>query len=270
MKRTRKLSSFFLVFDPSTHYAILFLSFYDVMDACLRGGKYLTDDPTELYDVRYFYLDPDQIGRCTCGVALEVMMRFVRQRKFTSLGNDLWYEAVADTTNPVIRGYLAEQILLEHIAYAGLPFVDKALGKMDYASFMGRPVWKMDQRCCLYIPSDYNFPAIDGVILLLDHSHKSATLFPLQITLSRSHKNSEDSFYRKYWSKWIQPLEEAEFTAKSTFVWIDYQGPSMEWKPKLFRELRDNTVLLSPEHYSGHIGVRHVDKRLAMNLVSAG
>jgi hypothetical protein len=194
------------------------------------------------------------------------MTRFYRKRRFTALGDNLWYSAVANTKNPIVRGYLAEQILLEHIAQTGLSYVNKSLRKMDYAWFVTQPSWKMDQPCCLYIPSAYNYQSIDGIILSLDSRKKHAHLFPVQITLSRKHKNVEDPFYRQLYPEWIKSFQSDGFTVDSTFVWIDEKGPNEEQKAEQSRKLRGRTIVLAPGHTSVHIGVRHVDKRLADQL----
>jgi hypothetical protein len=50
-----------------------FFRYYNIMEACLQ--QYLVaPDIKSLYDVRYFYVDEDQIGHYTCGVAFKSMM----------------------------------------------------------------------------------------------------------------------------------------------------------------------------------------------------
>jgi hypothetical protein len=57
----------------------------------------------------------------------------------------------------------------------------------------------------ILLPLDYGFPHVDGVLLLVDDNKGHAELF-LQITLSRGNGDSEESFDRQKWAKWINAL----------------------------------------------------------------
>jgi hypothetical protein len=97
---------------------------------------------------------------------------------------------------------------------------------------------------------------MDAVILLVDYDTKMAHMYPIQITLSMWHKDSEEKFYTGLRWKWV---EKAGFTVKSTFVWIDKKQPADHIAAQVVRKLRSGTKIVRPEHCSVHIGVGQVD-----------
>jgi hypothetical protein len=226
----------------------------------------------ELYDLRYFYADNDQIGHYTCGVAFETMMSIFRQHRLDNFHTQEWYSALERSSgNPVIQGFLAEHICLSRIISNGLLAVNKNLTRMSHSSFQEAPSW--DQQFSsthtvrLYIPTIFNFRAVDAVILLVDYDAKTAHMYPIQITLSMRHKDSEEDFYTGIWWKWVAPLEKAGFTVKSTFVWIDKKQPADHVTPEVASNLRSGTKIVRPaEHCSVHIGVGQVDRILGATL----
>ena len=239
------------------------------MRACVRGDPVSFDD-RELYDLRHFYVDEEGIGRFTCGIAFEAMMSILRTSDNAPFLDDLWYRAVSRSDNPVVRGFLAEQICLSTITTNGLKAVDQNLGRMLTASFETQPVFteflSTDHNVRLYIPAAYNFMAVDGIILLLDRASSQATMFPIQFTLSPNHKQSDKDFHTKLWSTWIELLTSAGFIVQSTFVWIDKKQPSDHFEPELVRALRSGNKVVHPEYSVVHVGVEMVDSRLASAL----
>jgi hypothetical protein len=182
-----------------------------------------------------------------------------------------WYTAVSRSGNPIVRGFLAKQICLSNIAVNGLRAVHRKLGKMSTASFQDNPAFEeflsSNHTSCLYIPTAFNFKAVDGVVLLLERgSKKKATMFPIQFTLSQNHPRSDKKFYEELWSTWIQPIVSAGFCVHSTFVWIDKKQPSECVKPKVVKELRSGDKIVQPEYSVVHVGVEMVNKRLASVL----
>ena len=239
------------------------------MTACVRGDCVETDD-RKLYDLRHFYVDAERIGRFTCGIAFEAMVSILRTHDNTPFVDDLWYAAVSESNNPVVQGFLAEQICLSHIATNGLMAVNPKLDRMSTASFKTRPNFyhhlSTDHDVCLYIPDDYNFKAVDGVILLLNRTSKRATLFSIQFTLSQNHKQSDKDFHEKLWSKWTEPIVSAGFKVRSTFVWIDKKQPSKYVKDKVVKKLRSGPKIVQPKYSVIHVGVKAVHPRLASAL----
>ncbi|KAM6502196.1 hypothetical protein JOM56_002173 [Amanita muscaria] len=240
-----------------------------IMRECVRDES-VTSDDRSLYDLRYFYVDKKGIGRFTCGLALERMMSMLRICDDVPFLDDLWYAAVARSGNPVVQGFLAEQICLSTIATKGLKAVNPKLGQMSTASFARQPVFNTfllsDHNICLYVPDAYNFKTVDGAILLLDRASKQATVFPIQFTLSQDHKQSDKEFHTQLWPSWMEPITAAGFSVQSTFVWIDKKQPSEHVEPKLVRVIRSGDKEVHPEYTVVHVSVKMVDSRLASVL----
>ena len=239
------------------------------MTACARGDPVTIDD-RNLYDLRHFYIDEKRIGRFTCGIAFEAAMSILRTYDNAPFLDDSWYTAVSRSDNPVVQGFVAEQICLDNIASNGLKAVHPNLGRMTTARFEAEPAFteflSTDHTIRLYIPDAYNFIAVDGVILLLNRTSKQATMFPIQFTLSQNHKQSDKEFHTRLWSTWIKPITLAGFSVQSTLVWIDKKQPSEDVKPKLVKSLRSGTKAVHPEYSVVHVGVEMVDSRLASAL----
>lgn len=220
-----------------------------IMRNCVMGHPVSIDDRT-LYDLRYFYIDQQSIGSFTCGIAFETMMSSLRIHNATQFKDDSWYLAVSQSPNPIVRGFLAEQICLSSIAATGLKAVHQKLGRMSHALFETHPNFTQflftNYETRIYFPTTYNFRAMDAIILFLDRSSKQARMFPIQFTLTLRHKPSDKDFYTTFWSGWIEPIESAGYSVESTFVWIDKQQPSEHIEPKLVKSLRSGIRLFTP------------------------
>jgi len=244
--------------------------YYEIMSGCLQHAE-IPIHPNHLYDHRYLYIEGD-IGNYTCAVAFRAMTAILRDHRFMTFRAAEWYTAVElSSNNPVMQGFMAEHICLSRIAAEGLKVVDQRLTKMDHAVFQVLPRWQdllsSDHTCCLYVPTSFNFPAVDGAILLLDHKKKIAHLFPLQITLSLRHRDSDATFYAQKWRSWTKGITEAGFTnIATTFVWIDKKQPSSEAKPKVSRTTRQGTTAVHPGYQSIHVGIKDIDPTLAKRL----
>lgn len=244
-------------------------NYLKIMSACVRGDRVTYNDQS-LFDLRYFYVDAEGNGCSTCGIALEGMVSILRAHSDAPFLDALWYEAVERSNNPIVRGFLAEQICLSHIATSGLQAVHPGLDRMPSASFDDKPAFdnflSTERERCLYIPTAYNFKTVDGAILLLDRQSKKATIFAIQFTLSDRHKQSDVEFHTELWSKWIKPIVRAEFTVDSTFVWIDTKEPSQHVHRKTVRALRSGDQVVHPEYSVIHVDVETVDRKLARAL----
>lgn len=73
------------------------------------------------------------------------------------------------------------------------------------------PEYALEEGTMIYCPVQYNFRPIDALILHLVTvgGQKKATMFPLQITVSRSHLDSEGKFFEN-WTDWCSQLSEYE------------------------------------------------------------
>ena len=215
------------------------------------------------YDKRYFYFE-GQVGHAACGLARLTLLPIYREWQLSTIGDESWYHAIL-STNPTVRGYLAEQVCLATIARKGLSKVSHDLGgPMRVEYFTGIPFWanfiQSGDTVRLYLPKAFNYPAIDAAILLLDRTRKKVWLFPIQVTLAQKHKDSETLFYQTKWGAWTRGFD--GFELESTFVWIDNHRPRQSDVPTEERALRARNVMLNPPHSSIHIGVADVDQRL--------
>lgn len=217
------------------------------MEACLQNHP-VTHNLRNLYDLRHFYIDANDIGQCTCGVAFESMMSILREHRLKDFCDQEWYFAVERSPNPIVKGYLAEHICLCSILQNGLSAVSSTLTRLDNSSFEAQPNWNnlvsTDKTRCLYILTAFNFRAVDGVILHVNHKSKSAHMYPIQITISNRFKNSDEDFYRSLWPTWVKPLEEVKFKVESTFVWIDSAQPDNGTKSLQIKTLRSGVRIV--------------------------
>jgi len=244
--------------------------YFENMMGCIQETPVAMNDKS-LYDKRFFYIDNRMVGHSTCGAALQSMTLLLRKYQFDDFDSQYWFTAVHNSSgNPVVQGYLAEHICLKRIARHGLKVLHPKLGTMEYHMFNSQPNWdnllKSDKTLGLYIPNAYNYRAVDGVILHLDHKNKRAELFPIQITLSMHHKDSEQDFFSTIFPSWIKPIQDQHFSIKTTFVWIDKKQPSTQVKELQTRTTRSGTKVLSPAYASTHVGIQEVDEELAQSL----
>ena len=89
--------------------------------------------------------------------------------------------------------------------------------------FKGVPTFDISEEPVLYYPVHFNNRAIDGIIIRFGLSEKengkkgTCFMFPLQITVAKSHKNSEKEFF-KNWHAWTKDL--MHFDIEVEFLWI--------------------------------------------------
>lgn len=240
-----------------------------LMGTFLRNGATLNTDKT-LYDQRYFYIK-DQHAYYTCGAAAEAMAVLLRDCDSNEFDPVMWYNAVKATNNPVVKGFIAEQICLKQISMNGLNAVQPELKTMKAISFDGDPYWASQINsklsCRLYYPAQYNCKCIDGIILLLKFDppkRKEAHFFPIQVTLSRVHKDSETDFYTgSLWPSWKSELENVGFAVKSTFVWIGKGASSSNLKRISSKRTRQTDIKLETQYLSRYVNISQVDSILA-------
>ncbi|KAF8221565.1 hypothetical protein L208DRAFT_1462363 [Tricholoma matsutake] len=244
-------------------------TYLEIMRACVQGDLVRLNDRS-LYDLRHFYVDEKGIGRFTCGIAFETMMSMLRTHDDAPFMDDLWYTAVSRSSNPVVWGFLAEQIFLSYIGAHGLRAVHPKLGLMSTVNFSAKPAFDQllsdGHTTRLYVPIAYNFMAVDGVILLLERASKKATMFSIQFMLSQKHKQFDVEFHMRLWSSWTESITSAGFEVESTFVWIDTTQSWERVKPRLVKALRSRDKVIYPNYTVLHMGVEMVDKKLTSAL----
>ena len=119
-------------------------------------------------------------------------------------------------------GFFAREACLSSITIRGL---DIDIG-LSFANGIGTrwfdkalPEYALEEGTMIYCPVQYNFRAIDALILRLVTvgGQKKATMFPLQITVSRSDSDSEGKFFDN-WTDWCNQL--SEYEVEVHFLWI--------------------------------------------------
>lgn len=236
------------------------------MKACLLEMRDICDKDD--YDLRYFYFDEAIVGHYTSGVAFQSLMAiYRRQTDLARLPAETWYRAISKAKNPIVRGYLAEHVVLATIASRGLPAVDSKLDQeIGTRWFSETPDWvsfiqDMDD-CCLYLPEQFNYPNIDGAILLLNRKQKQAHLFVIRVTLTRKHKDSEMRFYETQYEGWTKTLRIENFTVSSSFVWIGQSERSSEVIPPVIEDTQSGTRVVRPEYTRHCVSIESLDKML--------
>ncbi|PGH10554.1 hypothetical protein AJ80_07500 [Polytolypa hystricis UAMH7299] len=225
--------------------------------ACITGSAVLEDIHPEHVDHRFFY-EKDGLGYCACGIVRETVTKRLAQ-----LGTDLF--SIADSiremtqliSNVPVVGYSLELAILQTIRSTGISWLD-LVGSMPQIVFDAHPKYVLEHTYALYVPKAFNSPAIDALILRLDHSKMKAELIPIKITIAKSHSTSEDLFF-KDWSRWLEYLE--DYDANLTFLWITASGEYLTKKFEArYRERREGPkMLVRPAYSSVNIPLKEVN-----------
>jgi len=155
------------------------------VDACIAHKKVLSSiDPT-LIDHRYFY-QINGHGTYACGIAREaVASQLLHYRIINASFIDSLQSLDRFNNNKSVVRFFIEQAVLQTIRSCGLKVHENICNAMDMISFEGFPNFNTKKERVLYVPSEFNFHAIDGLILWLDPSYrknrekKQAFLFPI-------------------------------------------------------------------------------------------
>lgn len=133
-------------------------------------------------------------------------------------------------SNPSVVGYFLENAIIRSIVATSIPCMD-IIGPIPQFVFEGFPTYDLAHDRALYVPKAFNLPAIDAVILRLSPADKKAELIPIQVTIQKSYRNSEEQFF-KDWAFWCRHLSRYEISV--TFLWITsdgvFKGTSTEGK----------------------------------------
>lgn len=106
----------------------------------------------------------------------------------------------------------------------------------------------------------------------LDLKEKKAHVYLVQVTIAKTHKDSETNFYLKQWPTWKDTLSTHGFeNPASTFVWVDMQGSSTKLVPPVQRDTRasPNRIVVD-EHEQRHISIGLLDPKLEESLKAKG
>jgi hypothetical protein len=215
---------------PSLNFKTLLTSrrYYDYVDACIRRLPVPAGVSAELIDHRYFY-EVGNVGDYACGMAREAVASQLRLRGRSRFGNTALQSLNDYINNESVVGFFIEQAILHTIETRGLGTEPEISQPMRMIPFEYSPTFDTSKKLALYVPCNFNYHAIDGIILRLDLSSgrngetKKAIVFPLQITIAKSHRNSEEQFFN-LWKKWKTGLQ--GFDIEIRFLWISVKNPS--------------------------------------------
>jgi len=234
------------------------------MKAIILG--HATAEDKSLFDVRYFYRIDNDTWRPTCGLALKTLVA-VHRRHDDSTIQDIgaWYQAVSNSPNVTVLGFLVERVCLDAIQRGALKVVDKRLGQsLKRYTFQGTPSVETliadKQPHCLYVPSHFNFPNIDAAAIWLDHKEQKAHVYPIQVSVARTHQDSERCFYQSQWQNWKVEFPD-EYDVSSTFLWVGMKPASNEDKWMVTRSTRSRPVVVD-DRTSRRISIEEVDSTL--------
>ncbi|KAK2799175.1 hypothetical protein FQN50_008564 [Emmonsiellopsis sp. PD_5] len=195
---------------------------------CCIAGNHVDDcTPPTIIDDRFFF-EVDGVGKCICGAARTAVSKHLIGMNESLFTVKESLDAIRHFINnlPVI-GFFLESVVLESIASQGLQGLGLR-GPMKQIVFRACPTYNLESSLSLYIPRDYNHPAIDALVL---HYQKTgddepvAHLYPIQITIANRHKDSEEELFSK-WDNWTRHLGDCKI--KVTFLRItsteDYES----------------------------------------------
>src|SRR5947207_9950492 len=151
----------------------------------------------DIYDHRYFYIDANG-GHCVSGLARNAMARFLREYNSGMFLEQHWFTSLPDTKNPLMQGFIVEQLILSTISLNGFNRY-KPSKTISYSDF---PQIEWECQEALYLSLSFNFRAIDAVFIKLENGSgkKVAIVAPIQVTIAKNHPDSEGKFFRE-WSE---------------------------------------------------------------------
>jgi hypothetical protein len=229
--------------------------------ACINGGPVETIN-RRLVDHRYFY-EEGGFGTYACGIARIAAARQLRYYGVSRFGDGGYLSALNQyINNPSVTGFFLEQAVLSSITSRGLDISREISGPMKAIMFPGK-VTRFDENQSgpvLYWPLQFNYPAVDAIIVRFDNSNKrkKCFIYPLQITVAKSHSDSEESFFRT-WDYWTNDLKD-RYDLEVEFFWItaDETPSSADLNEKSF-SLRSGNKL-RPSYKRVHIPLKTVNE----------
>ena len=156
-----------------------FYSYCDYVDACIRRRTVPAGTSASLIDHRYFYSEESE-GNYTCGIAREAVARQLWKYGRNRFGVTKRLQSLEEYVgNQSVTGFFIEHAVLQTISTHGPKEIGIVNSPPPIIIFEGFPDFKDTEDPILYVPSSYFYPAIDGVILQLDHSKREAYMFPI-------------------------------------------------------------------------------------------
>jgi hypothetical protein len=221
----------------------------------------------DLIDRRYFFRQKGGKGNYTCGLVRDAVADQLLEEG-VNFTDTYWLTSLPDfITNKAITGFLIEHAILSAIRRDGLA-IGKGLGKGMQVKRLKGPndlTTGVTGKPVLYRPAICNFPAIDGMIVLIKSKEKKRDkpkllMVPIQITVNLSgHADSHAAFVKDY-IKWTKSL--AEFDVELEFVWITPEEESV-------REHKAESKSKCPKHKERYVPFKRVSEEIWRQYRSA-
>lgn len=247
--------------------------FREAWHTCIIGGA-VNINMEHYLDWRHFYIR-NRKGAVTCGIVRRVAADFLR-----SLGNPEdflgphWSRSLALAgSNMSMLGFCVEQMVLSWMALRGCGFIEPRFGDrpntilVDTGSGILEDISLGQPGVVLYIPKRYNFPAVDAV-LVSTAPGEAAAVYGIQVTISKTHSNSEELFFRN-WETWLTNLDLPRAKITFGFVWIlEDRGlcPAFEIVREKVITLRGQGKIICPDFRRLRITVQEVDRDIGSKL----
>jgi hypothetical protein len=199
----------------------------DYVMACIHRERVPSgySEDFDLIDHRYFFRQKGRKGNYTCGLVRDAVADQLLEEGVNFTDTD-WLTSLPDfIENKAITRFLLEHAVLSAIRRNGLA-IGKDIGKGMQVKRLKGPgdlTTGVTGKPVLYRPEICNFPAINGIIVLIKSKKKGENkpkllMVPIQITVNLSgHADSHAAFVKDY-LKWTKGL--SEFNVELEFVWI--------------------------------------------------
>jgi hypothetical protein len=178
-----------------------FYSYIEYVDACVTVRRQTVPSGMLpiLVDHRYFYSTENYVGNYTCGMARNAVAHQLWKYGRNQFGVTECLQSLDKyISNPSVVGFFIEHAVLQSISIHGLKEIGIVKSPPRIRTFEGDvPNFKDTEDPILYIPLSFSFPAIDGVIIRLGSSEGKAYMFPIQVTIAKYHKDSEQCFWNQ-------------------------------------------------------------------------
>jgi hypothetical protein len=212
----------------------------------------------DLIDYRYFY-ELDGKGWCTCSLVRDAVGDQLLTLNEHFADTDFLTSLPDFIDNRSVAGFMMEHAILSSIRSNGLAIKAGIGDAMEVRILNSMSDINTDTTgtAVLYRPKKSNFPAIDGIVILIKpgrgNAKKQLLMFPIQITLSPAdHDDSREEFFKKH-DEWLSGL--SSFDVKIEFLWIT---------PK-YRGRQEHLASENPKwtkHHERYIPFQDVNRRI--------
>ena len=235
------------------------------MKACLSHSTvpYGWSRYLDLIDHRYFY-QLGKRGSYSCDIARNAAAQQLDLFKADFADSNFLISLLYYIDNPSVTGFMIEQAVLSSIGSTGLAINAQIGESMDVRPLMKEPNFatNVTEKPVLYRPIEFNYKAIDGMIVKAGKKNANGKkpklcLFPIQITVAKSHSDSHTKFFVEY-NKWSRYLK--DFDVEIQFLWINLKGGNTRQHRK---------TIQWPAHQERYVPLKKVSQEIWMTYQMA-